>query len=63
MDKTEMRKEFGKSPDDADALMLTFRENPQRIKKNSDREISVNNPFTWEIKKMRNLSHKLTTAW
>jgi hypothetical protein len=46
MDKTEMRKEFGKSPDDADALMLTFWENPQRIRKNSDREIAVNNPFT-----------------
>ena len=33
MDKQEMRKEFGKSPDDADALALTFWENPQRIKK------------------------------
>jgi hypothetical protein len=46
MDKTEMRKEFGKSPDDADALALTFRENPQRIRKNTDKEINVSNPFT-----------------
>lgn len=64
MDKQEMRKEFWKSPDDADALMLTFRENPERIRKPSNREHSQTNPFTWEIKKMRsNLSHKLTTAW
>jgi hypothetical protein len=46
MDKTEMRKEFGKSPDDADALALTFWENPQRIRKNKDQEINVTNPFT-----------------
>ena len=46
MDKTEMRKEFGKSPDDADALALTFWENPQRIKKNGDREYQSTNPFT-----------------
>jgi hypothetical protein len=45
MDKTEMRKEFGKSPDDADALMLTFRENPQRIRK-TEREYNQTNPFT-----------------
>ena len=63
MDKEEMRKEFGKSPDDADALMLTFWENPQRIKRNTEKEISRTNPFTWEIKKMRDLSHKLTPAW
>ena len=62
MDKTEMRKEFWKSPDDADALALTFRENPQRIRK-TDREYQSANPFTWEIKKMKTLSHKLTTAW
>ena len=58
-----MRKEFGKSPDDADALALTFWENPQRIRKPSDREYQSTNPFTGEIKKMRNLSHKLTPAW
>ena len=46
MDKEEMRKEFGKSPDDADALMLTFWENPQRIKRNTEKEISRTNPFT-----------------
>ena len=40
-----MRKEFGKSPDDADALMLTFRENPQRIRK-TEREYNQTNPFT-----------------
>ena len=62
MDKEEMRKEFGKSPDDADALMLTFWENPQRIRK-TEKEYRQTNPFTWEIKKMRNLSHKLTPAW
>lgn len=64
MDKTDMRKEFGKSPDDADALALTFRDNPQRIRKPSEeREIIRTNPFTWEIKKVRHLSHKLTEAW
>ena len=62
MDKQEMRKEFGKSPDDADALALTFWENPQRIKK-TEREYQSANPFTWELKKMRTLSHKLTPAW
>ena len=45
MDKQEMRKEFGKSPDDADALALTFWENPQRIKK-SEKEYQAANPFT-----------------
>ena len=40
-----MRKEFGKSPDDADALALTFRENPQRIRK-SEKEYKTTNPFT-----------------
>jgi hypothetical protein len=45
MDKEEMRKEFGKSPDDADALMLTFWENPQRIRR-TDREYKQTNPFT-----------------
>ena len=63
MDKTEMRKEFGKSPDDADALALTFRENPQRIRKNSDKEYQTTNPFTWEIRKMKHLQHNITTAW
>ena len=63
MNKVEMRKEYWKSPDDADALALTFWENPQRIRKNSDREISTTNPFTWEIRKMKHLSHKLTEAW
>lgn len=45
MDKEEMRKEFGKSPDDADALMLTFWENPQRIRK-TEKEYRQTNPFT-----------------
>lgn len=63
MDKVEMRKEFGKSPDDADALALTFWENPERIRKNTDKEINFTNPFTWEVKKMKHLQHKLTTAW
>ena len=63
MDKTEMRKEFWKSPDDADALALTFWENPQRIRKNTDREYNITNPFTWELKKSKTLSHKLTPVW
>lgn len=64
MSKEEMRKEYWKSPDDADALMLTFWENPQRIRKpESEREYQSTNPFTWEIRKMKHLSHKLTTAW
>jgi hypothetical protein len=42
--------------------MLTFWENPQRIRR-TDREYKQTNPFTWEIKKMRNLQHKLTPAW
>lgn len=64
MDKVEMRKEFWKSPDDADALALTFRENTDRIRRpESEKEYRRTNPFTGEIKKMKHLSHKLTPAW
>ena len=59
-----MRKEYWKSPDDADALALTFWENTDRIRRpKEDIEHSQTNPFTWEIKKVRNLSHNLTPAW
>ena len=64
MDKQEMRKEFWKSPDDADALALTFWENTDRIRKpTTEREYKQTNPFTWEIRKMKNLKHNLTAAW
>lgn len=64
MDKVEMRKEYWKSPDDADALALTFWENTDRIRRPKEEiEHSQTNPFTWEIRKVRNLSHNLTPAW
>ena len=65
MDKVEMRREYWKSPDDADALMMTFRDNPQIIRKpKEEREARQQvNPFTWELKRMRHLSHNLTPAW
>jgi hypothetical protein len=45
MSKQEMRKEFGKSPDDADALMLTFRD-IKRIREKKTPEKIQRNPFT-----------------
>ena len=64
MDKVEMRREYWKSPDDADALMMTFWDNPQIIRKQKEeRERQQINPFTGELKRSKHLSHKLTTAW
>lgn len=64
MDKVEMRREYWKSPDDADALMMTFWDNPQIIRKpKEERERQQINPFTGELKRSKHLSHKLTTAW
>jgi hypothetical protein len=45
MSKQEMRKEFGKSPDDADALMLTFRD-IKRVREKKEKEKIQRNPFT-----------------
>jgi len=64
MEKVEMRREYWKSPDDADALMMTFRDNPQIIRKTKEsREKQSVNPFTGEIKRMKHLSHNLTPVW
>lgn len=48
MSKVEMRKEFGKSPDDADALMLTFWD-ATRKKETQRREKVMRNAFTDEV--------------
>lgn len=48
MSKVEMRKEFGKSPDDADALMLTFWD-ATRKKETQRREKVMRNVFTDEV--------------
>ena len=45
MSKQEMRKEFGKSPDDADALMLTFWD-VKRVRTTEKKEKIQRNPFT-----------------
>ena len=45
MSKQEMRKEFGKSPDDADALMLTFRD-IKRVREKKVADKIQRNPFT-----------------
>lgn len=65
MSKIEMRKEYWKSPDDADALMLTFWD--ANIKKKSDtnrrKERVEINPFTGEIVNKKNLSNNTYELW
>ena len=63
MSKQEMRKEFGKSPDDADALMLTFRD-IKRIREKKEKEKIQRNPFTWEVvHKHKSLDSKTYELW
>lgn len=62
MSKEEMRKEYWKSPDDADALMLTYWDS-LAVRPNKRKEIrEAVNPFTWQIIKW-NLSNKTIKAW
>ncbi|MBQ9554040.1 hypothetical protein IJU97_03690 [bacterium] len=64
MSKVEMRKEYNKSPDDADALMLTYRDSPRTRKKDETVKKHVN-PFTGEVIKPRknNLNRNYINAW
>lgn len=64
MSKEEMRKEYGKSPDDADALMLSFRDNQIRRKETKHKQREAINPFTWEsIKREKHLHNNYKDAW
>lgn len=62
MSKEEMRKLYGKSPDDADALALTFwKAKPILREKKEKKEREFIDPYTGERKSR--LSHNRTTLW
>jgi terminase B protein, putative len=63
MPKEEMRKLYGKSPDDADALALTFRRNKPTVRrKKSEEKSEFIDPYTGE-KRQRSLSRKTMELW